>query len=253
MSIVIDRKEVAQVPVLEVFSQDSVGKKPLVILIHGWGGRKEDMLTIAYHLARGELFVVSIDAVGHGERALNEPWTWSSILTILGGTATDVMRVAEAYSGHPLADASRLGVSGLSMGGIITFQVLTSGNGKPKAAVPMIATPDLLSLRHARNSEHIYEMLGITPDVLLQNGTLQVLQQMQPLSRADQMIGIPVLMLNGVDDPLIPIEDVRAFYEKTRPLYPNIEAFQLIEYPGVGHFVTAEMEEEALRWFRRYL
>lgn len=253
MSITIDRKEVAQVPVLEVYGQDSLGKRPLVVLIHGWGGRKEDMLTIAYHLAMGQLFVVSIDAVGHGERALNEPWTLSSILTILDGTASDVMRVAEAYADHPLADATRLGVSGLSMGGIITFQVVTSGKSKPKAAVPMIATPELLSLRHARNSEHIYEMLGISPEAFLQNGTLQVLQQMQPASRVEQMIGLPVLMLNGVDDPLIPIEDVRAFYERTRALYPNAEAFQLIEHPGVGHFVSPEMEEEALRWFRQYL
>jgi len=77
---------------------------------------------------------------------------------------------------------------------------------------------------------------------------VEMVRQLQPAQRMSQMISVPLLMLNGVNDPLINLEGVRNFYQHIQPLYTNPEEVQLIEYPGVGHYTPYEMQIEALHW-----
>lgn len=56
------------IPALTV-SPDGARRCPVVFLQHGFGGRKEDLLDLAWRLASRGCFAVAFDAVHHGEQA----------------------------------------------------------------------------------------------------------------------------------------------------------------------------------------
>ena len=253
MAVLIDNIRISDIPALEVSQVGAADHLPMVILVHGWSGHKEDMLFLAYFLAVNNHFVVSLDAVGHGERLRKEDWTPEALLNLIQQTAQEVNQVIAHYEGDARVDVQRVGLSGISMGGVITYQYLSQENKRIRAAVPMIATPDFTSLIHGQNSGEIYTMLGLESQTLVNAPMLEMIQQLQPARRMSQMISVPLLMLNGVNDPLIDLEGVRNFYRHIQPLYANPEEVRLIEYPGVGHYTPYEMQIEALHWFQRFL
>jgi len=77
-------------------------------------------------------------------------------------------------------------------------------------------------------------MLGLENQTLVNEPMVEMVRQLQPAQRMSQMISVPLLMLNGVNRPLINLEGVRNFYRHIQPLYANPEEVRLIEYPGVG-------------------
>lgn len=253
MAVLIENIRISDIPALEVTQVGAPMQLPMVILVHGWSGQKEDILFLAYFLANNNYFVVSMDAVGHGERLRKEDWTPEALVDLIQQTAEDVNRVIAHYEGDERVDVERVGLSGISMGGVITYQYLSQVNKRIRAAVPMIATPDFTSLISARNSVEILNMLGLESQALVNETVLEMIRQLQPAQRMTEMISVPLLMLNGVNDPLIDLEGVRNFYQQVQPLYANPEEVQLIEYPGVGHYTPYGMQIEALRWFQRFL
>lgn len=253
MAVLIENIRISDIPALEVSQVGAADRLPMVILVHGWSGHKEDMLFLAYFLALNNYFVISMDAVGHGERLRKEEWTLEALMNLIQQTAQDVNRVIAHYEGDARVDGHRVGLSGISMGGVITYQYLSQENKRIRAAVPMIATPDFTSLINSQNAGEIYNMLGLESQTLINEPLLEMVRQLQPAQRISQMISVPLLMLNGVNDPLINLEGVRNFYQHIQPLYANPEDVRLIEYPGVGHYTPYEMQIEALHWFQRFL
>ena len=253
MAVLIENVRISDIPALEVSQVGATDHLPMVILVHGWSGHKEDMLFLAYFLAVNNYFVISIDAVGHGERLRKEDWTLDALMNLIQQTAQDVNRVIASYERDARVDVQRVGLSGISMGGVITYQYLSQDNKRIRAAVPMIATPDFTSLINGQNAGEIYTMLGLENQTLVNEPMVEMVRQLQPAQRMSQMISVPLLMLNGVNDPLINLEGVRNFYQHIQPLYTNPEEVQLIEYPGVGHYTPYEMQIEALHWFQRFL
>ena len=153
MTVVIENFRIDRISMLEITQKGAPEHLPLVILIHGWTGRKEDVLFFAYFLAVRGYVVVSMDAFGHGERALKEGWTVEAFSNLLLQTSDDINRVIAHYEKDPRVDVSRVGLSGISMGGVITYYYLTREDKRIRAAVPMIATPDFTSLINSQNSD----------------------------------------------------------------------------------------------------
>jgi alpha-beta hydrolase superfamily lysophospholipase len=253
MAVLIENIHVDGVPALEVSQVGAAPHLPVVILVHGWTGHKEDMLFLAYFLTVNGFFTVSIDAVGHGERAREEDWTFEALLNLIQQTGEDVNRVIAHYEGDPRVDVQRVGLSGISMGGVITYEYLTREDKRIRAAVPMIGTPDFTSLVSGSNAEDIIKMLGLDPNNMMNVTALEAVKSIQPMQKMERMVTVPLLMLNGMDDPLIQLEGVRNFYRQIKPLYAQPEDVQFIEYPGVGHYTPYPMQLEALHWFQRYL
>ena len=253
MAVLIENIRVDDVPALEVTQIGAADHLPLVILVHGWTGRKEDVLFLAHLLAVNGYFAVPIDAVGHGERVREEAWTYEALLNLTHQTAEDVNRVIAHYEGDSRVDVQRVGLGGISMGGVITYEYLTRKDKRIRAAVAMIATPDFTSLLHSSNAGEIIKALGLDGQNIVDDSTLEAIQAIQPAHKMSQMVSVPLLMLNGVDDPLIDLEGVRDFYRRIKPLYAQPAAVQLIEHPGVTHYTPYAMQVDALDWFQRYL
>jgi len=253
MTVVIENFHIDSIPVLEITQKDAPAHLPLVILIHGWTGRKEDVLFFAYFLAVRGYFVVSMDAFGHGERARKEDWTIEAFYDLLLQTSEDINRVIAHYSNDIRVDVNRVGLSGVSIGGVITYYYLTREDNRISAAVPMIATPDFSSLINFQNSKEIMQMLGLEEKDFSGDTTLGMMMAMQPAVKMELMTSVPLLMLNGTSDPLIDLEGVRQFYQNIKPLYNDPEAVQLIEFQGVTHYTPYEMQIAALEWFQKYV
>src|ERR671910_22077 len=119
---------------LLVKSLGSTGRLPVVIQLHGTGGRKEQLLPRLMTLANRGFIAVAIDGRYHGERAGNSPGLETPYTTAIYNayktgrehpffydTVLDVMRLIDYLETRPDVDASRIGLGGLSKGGIETY------------------------------------------------------------------------------------------------------------------------------------
>jgi dienelactone hydrolase len=111
---------------------------PAVIFLHGTGGKKEDNQKILYQLTKRGIIGVAIDARFHGERiaggahgakeyvdAATAAWENKDQAhqthPFLFDTAFDLWRVTDYLVSRPDVDANRIGMGGISMGGMETW------------------------------------------------------------------------------------------------------------------------------------
>jgi dienelactone hydrolase len=128
-------------------------KRPVVILLHGTGGSKQDMLPLARTLAGKGFIAVAIDGPYHGERTKaggtgrNTPDYQDAILQayregnghpFFFDTVWDVMRLIDYLETRSDVDASRIGIYGVSKGGIEAY-LAAAADPRIAAAVPCIA------------------------------------------------------------------------------------------------------------------
>jgi hypothetical protein len=127
-----------RVPILIYKPVTGTKSYPAVIFLHGTGGKKEDNKKIMYQLVKRGIIGVAIDARFHGERiaggahgsteyvaAATAAWEnkdkAQQTHPFLFDTAFDLWRVTDYLSGRPDVDPSRIGMGGISMGGIETW------------------------------------------------------------------------------------------------------------------------------------
>jgi len=242
------------IPALELFARIGNGKQPLVIMIHGFEAAKEHVLPYAYRLAEKGFYTVFFDAREHGERAgpavpdASPLEKKARLYELSFATAADIDTVIDDYSGHPRADAGRIGLVGFSMGGMTIYRY-AAGFRRPgvKAAVPVIATPAF--------TEKLKHDMAADPDLaaLYDEKSISGIADRDPRRHPARMTDLPLLILNGTADELMPVDHVRAFYREMKALYSRKELIRMIEYPGIGHLITAEMMIDVADWLKRYL
>jgi poly(3-hydroxybutyrate) depolymerase len=147
-----------RVPVLVIRPKLEMGdpvKRPVMILLHGTGGNKEGMRPYLDAFAKEGFVAVAIDARYHGDRAdgkkgseryvgaITDAWTaahsgkphehpW------FYDTCWDLWRLIDYLETRPDVDASRIGMLGISMGGIQTW-LAASVDDRVAVAAPLIA------------------------------------------------------------------------------------------------------------------
>jgi hypothetical protein len=256
MDITVRSRKIEDISILEAFQDDRVSKKSLVITQHGWTGRKEDQLIPAYLLAKSGFYAVALDAYRHGERMTQElGGRLYDLIEIVQRTVMDIDRVIDSYADNDMVDISRAGLTGVSMGGVITYFYLVKEERKIKAAVPIIGTPDFESIFKSYNRNLVMNVLRINGSLVDEDMSKaeELARQMQPINRYKAMNGIPILMLNGGRDQFIPIEGVRRFYNLLKPIFYDPEALKFIEDPVCEHYVTWDMNLQMVKWFEKYL
>ncbi len=249
MDVLIRKKTVEGIPLLELI--DATGeRRPLVILYHGYLNRKDFMLNQAYFLASQGFAVIAPDAWGHGERSAGGyPDFFSSVLN----TADEIDALIGHYRDDPLADAARAGLTGYSMGGCIAYEYCAREGRQIKAAVPFIATPDWAALMSSPGTAELFMNSGLVGSPEGMAPLVALAERVQPLNRPENFTDLPLLILNGAEDPLMPIVSVERFYERMRKLYKNEDDLQLVISPGTGHSDTVDMNLRMAMWFVKYL
>lgn len=231
-----------KIPVILCYPQDAK-KAPIVLLNHGTTGSAEGMLDMGVKLARKGCFAVMIDAVWHGRRAdkrldtmLHTSLYKRYYLDMLLQMADDMIKIIDYFANSPLADSSRVGMTGISQGGYVAYMTMTK-DARIKAAAPLIGSPDLEDCYgHSQEWEIIDEE------------TKQYVLAHSPLHHCEKMVKTALLIQNSAADTVVPVEGVRRLHQKLLPLYQNKADYQYIEYFGIGHEATAEMRERAVEW-----
>lgn len=250
--------EKEKIPTL-IFYKESEGK-PVVICQHGFTGNKEMMLSTCLMLADAGFVAVSFDAREHGERRDPDARldTFTSLrqdpaqfFRILAGSVEDSRKVID-YVGEKLnADLGRVGMMGVSMGAIITLLAATAEE-RLKAIVSVIGGANFQVL--VRKSS-LYKT-GLETKLLEQfaRSAGELIGKYDPINNAHLFRSIPVLLLNGERDDLIPLECASSLYEALGPHYQaTSDKLRMKVYEGIGHEYTRAMEMEAVEWFKKNL
>jgi dienelactone hydrolase len=213
-----------------------------VLVYHGFGGDKSNLEDLAGALADAGFLVIRVDIVGHGDRRLPnwdevfsetrwaeaEDATEAEFLTLLRATAAEVPAIVDELIGLGWADEGRLGITGRSMGGEISYAAVLN-EPRIRAAAPMVGSP---------------EWTLPWPD--------------SPHRHTGRFYPVPILSHSAELDEYVPAKYIRDFRDRLTPLYgQSPERLRYIEYPGVGHFLTPELWQKTYQrvvaWFERWL
>jgi alpha-beta hydrolase superfamily lysophospholipase len=195
--------------------------------------------------------VVSIDLHLHGELGA-QPFIPADVsprlIEVIEQSVHNLALLVGAYQDSPVADGKRIGLLGISLGGVIIYYYLPQRSTLVKTAVTMVAGLSPFMDTTLRRIQEIYPQFGVTGaliDSLGQHGRSKPFLQ--------NLNEFPLLMLYGKNDPIIPIERVREVFQTVQLGYKQPEKLRLEEFDHAGHETPAEMYARAAEWFVKYL
>lgn len=241
MRVTVEEHLLGTIPLLEVVPTIKKGQKlPLIIYYHGWQSTKELTVTQGRYLARQGFRVILPDAANHGQRKqsmsdIPSLTFWQSIHTNL----FEFGYIVDTLQKLGLADG-RIGVGGLSMGGMTTCALLTH-HPEIKAAACVMGTPKLTAYRnriynHASNIDRFFPndyktLLNWIPEYDL---------SLQP----EKIAGRPLLFWHGWQDVVVPYDHVVEFVEENK----DIKNIQFID-ENEEHLVRPATMEKITNFF----
>lgn len=241
MKLSIEEHIVGTIPLLEVVPADQKNKKlPLIIYYHGWQSQKELTLTQGRYLAREGFRVLLPHAFNHGKR--KNPMTDIPSLTFWQSIHTNLFEfgyLVDALQKRGLAD-DRIGVGGVSMGGMTTSALLTR-HPEIKAAACVMGTPKLVAYRE-RIFKHASQMERFFPEDY--NHLLKWIPEYDLSLQPEKINGRPLLFWHGKQDVVVPYKHVVEFIEENRDK-KNIQFINDDE----AHLVRPQTMEKITRFF----
>ena len=235
-------------------------RRPAVLVLHGTRGRKEGMDALLRELAWRGFVACATDARHHGELAQGDyedaiirayktgkgyPWLYE--------TVTDTIRALDYLQTRPDVAGDRIGMMGISMGGMNTY-LTAAVDPRVKVAVPCIGVtsfgyqletgtfrPRTATL--PRFHQAVAEALGepevntrvvraawnrVLPGILDRFDCPRMLEAIAPR---------PLLILNGELDDRCPLEGVRKCYAAAEAAYRKHNAadrLKMIIAPNTG-------------------
>jgi dienelactone hydrolase len=273
-----------RVPTLLFKRRGSTGRQPAVIVLHGTGGSKDGMAARLRVLAARGFVALAIDGRYHGERtgkaADGLPPYQAAILRayrtgrerpFLFDTVWDVMRLIDYLETRADIDPRRIGVTGISKGGMETY-LAAAVDPRIAAAVPLIGVQSFRwALDHgAWDSrawtlrEAIVAAAADTGEGINAGFMRKFYDRVAPGVHTEfdgpAMLPLiaprPLLVINGDSDPRTPVAGVRASVDAARQAYQAQgvpDRLLLHLQPDTGHQVGAEADRMMLAWFEKWL
>lgn len=254
--ITIVDEYIENIPVLHIVDANlAEDKLPLVIFQHGFTSAKEHNLHIAYLLAGEGYRVLLPDAVHHGEREddlsgkKRQYVFWEIVIQSL----TELDQLRQHFVDRNLVQEDRIGMSGTSMGGILTFGALTQYPWI-KAAVSLMGSPSYFKLANAQ-IRYLKEegfSLPISEEEMITQ--IEGLQSYDLSLQEDKLDGRPLMMWHSTVDKVVPYTLTYDFYNQIKPLYEGKEdRLKFIKDETSGHKVSREAVLALVDWFKTHL
>ena len=195
------------------------GKRGVVVLLHGIGGSRRDLLGRAQLLREAGYSSLMIDFRGHGESTGEG--------TSLGYAERHDVRAAVEYASAAHWDEP-LAVLGLSMG---AAAALMESPMEVDALVLESVFPSLESAIRHRVEAHLGPLAGLPSELLLIQVPWRLGFECADLRPIDRMLDVacPLLMMAGTLDHGTPPEETRQMFEQA------LEPKRLWLAEGVGH------------------
>jgi dienelactone hydrolase len=273
-----------RVPGILMESTDLHGRHPIVIVMHGTGGRKEDEQSFLRALVKHGFIAVAIDGRYHGERthaghgseeyqqSIVGAWHGDGEHPFFYDSVWDIMRLVDYLQTRDDVDPARIGLTGISKGGIETY-LTAAVDPRITVAVPFIGVQSFAwalanhdwqgrigTIQDAFNTAA--KESGVTqPDsAFVQKFYDRVVPNIYTEYDGPQMLPLiaprPLLVINSDHDPNCPLPGVEAAAKAARSAYqtdgvPN--HFALIIQENTGHAVKSESQRAAIDWFVQWL
>ena len=208
---------------------------PVVILIDGVGGSKDRWFTedswprgplVANGLTEAGIAVLALDARDHGERAAENDYQAPQFSArpadrdMIVQSIIEHRRAMDYLATRSEIDRDRIGVLGLSMGGIMTF-ALSGMDPRIKAAVA-----------------------GVTP-IRPMKETIAI--PIAPMTFAPAIANTPILMLMGRTDSFYSEQDAQQLLALIKS--PRKE----LQFYDSGHRLPPEYAARGVEWLKTYL
>ena len=186
--------------------------RPAVICIHILNGNFELVRTLCSSLAARGIPAVMFKLPYYGERALpggelELARSTERFVEAISQGAEDARRTFDLLASRPEIDPERIGISGISLGGIVSASTAGVDPRIDRAAL-ILAGGDLLRvIHHARESEELSRHIRSLPEA--QRTTIErAINQADPLTHAAKLrkraMEGRVLMINATQDNVIP-------------------------------------------------
>ena len=279
---------IERVPVLIVKSPKLTGKAPAVIALHGTGGSADGMRSTLDELAKRGFVTVAIDARYHGRRknagegasayvaAITAAWKCKTSETqehpFYFDTCWDLWRTLDYLETRPDVDSSRIGMLGISMGGIQTW-LAASVDRRVAVAGPAISVQSFRwSLENGEWGGRAATIRGAHEAAARDLGHEKVDAEVCRALWSKVIPGIldaydcpkmltlfagrPLLIVNGEKDPNCPLGGSKIAFKAAEEAYEKAGAADRLKIdvaPGVAHAVTDSQRAAIHDWFQRWL
>lgn len=254
----INHEVIAGVPMLHVGKQGLWGTKtPVVFFIHGFTSAKEHNLHYAYLLANEGFRVFLPEVYLHGERfnetICSQDKIYVKFWDMVIQTIHELDEIRKELAAKDIIDEQRIGVAGLSMGGIITLGALKQYEWI-KTAVSLMGCPAYEQYANALVSEIK------SRDIKLPFSDEELAKKIEGLKHydlslePDRLRNRPLLFWHGKADPVVPHDYAYQFYLNNKDRYKkHPERLKFLSDPNAAHKVTRNGVLETVNWFKRYL
>jgi dienelactone hydrolase len=262
------------------------GRRPVVIVLHGTGGNKDggEIADIALKVARLGFIGVAIDGRFHGERtkagmgateynaAIERAFKTGEGHPFYYDTAWDVMRLIDYLVTRKDVDAARIGLTGISKGGIETY-LAAAADPRIAAAVPFIGVQSfkwaldngqwparIATIQSAFDASAASAGKSARSVDFVREFYARVVPGIDgPFDGPAMLAAIaprPLLVINGDSDANTPVAGVRLSVAAAKPFYDAANAgdrLRLIIQENTPHRVNPESIDAGIAWFVRWL
>jgi pimeloyl-ACP methyl ester carboxylesterase len=244
---------------------------PAILCMPGSPNRKEDLLRpldLLPRWAEAGFYVVSIDRPYHGERQgdLNTAIYTKGLAKVWGEYVYDLMRALDYLETRQEVDPARIGMLGLSMGGMEALLVAALDE-RVRVVVSVAGQLSWPEIFAAGAWKGVFPGLRLRHELVRSgvNGkqAFAAFRSEYPelttidAAKVGPMIAPrPLLLMIGEEDPLIPQAAAQRTFEAARRVYRRhnqVNNLELRVVASVGHSFPPGMQSEALEWFGRWL
>lgn len=201
---------------------------PFVLWMHGRTVNKELDPGRYLRWIRAGVAAVAIDLPFHGERADETKQGPADSLDVIERALSEIDPVvadATAIEGGSLLDAERIGLGGMSLGGMVALRRLCDAHTFKCAAVE--ATSGALE-------RYIYPADHGDPVAREVEHPRERVRTLDALSHLDTWREIPLLALHSETDAMVPFSTQSAFIEALRERYADPSRIELVTWPETG-------------------
>ncbi len=272
-----------RVPGILMKPANSQGRLPVVIALHGTGGSKANMISLCRKLADVGFIAVAIDGPYHGERKSGKGETDydNAIVRAFHGsgehpffydTVWDVMRLVDYLSTRDDVDTNRIGLTGISKGGIETIFTATA-DSRIAVAVPFIGVQSFSwALKNNDWQGRIGTIQPAFDTIAKENGVTKpdsafvqkfydrivpgIYSEFDGPKILPLIAPRPLLVISSdldKNNPLPGLEECVAAAQKTYAADDATNNFAVIIQKNTGHQVKPESEHAAIEWFVKWL
>lgn len=259
-------------------------RRPVVIALHGTGGAKSDEIGLLRELAQRGFIAVAIDGRYHGERtkagkgtvvyeqAIVRAWNEQREHPFYYDTVWDVMRLIDYLQTRDDVDAARIGLYGVSKGGIETY-LAAAADPRVAVAIPCIG---LESFRWALDHNDWQTRIGtiqnafntVAEEAHVAWPDAEFVRQFYALvvpgidgefvgpSMVRLIAPRPVMAINGDSDDHTPLPGLQLCIDAGRDAYQRAGAedrFVVRIEKNTAHKVNPDSHAAAIEWFAKWL